>query len=52
MIGDKKSDIDAGKNAGIGKTVFVSRDSCREESGADFCVMDIGEIAELVKRYG
>jgi D-glycero-D-manno-heptose 1,7-bisphosphate phosphatase len=52
MIGDKKSDIDAGKNAGIGKTVFVSKDKCREESGANFCVKDIGEIAELVKRYG
>lgn len=52
MIGDKKSDIDAGKNAGVGKTVFVSRNGCHEDNGADYCVTDIRQIEELIRKYG
>jgi D-glycero-D-manno-heptose 1,7-bisphosphate phosphatase len=52
MIGDKKSDIDAGKNAGVGKTVLISEKNCKESLGADFCICNITELAELVERYG
>ncbi len=52
MIGDKKSDIDAGKNAGVGKTVLISGKSCEERYGADFCIHDLHEFADLVRRYG
>ncbi len=50
MIGDKKSDIDAGKNAKVGKTIFVSRGDCDDLKGADFCVSNIKDIAKIIKR--
>ncbi len=48
MIGDKKTDIDAGKNAKVGKTIFVSRSDCGDFQGADFCVTDIKDIAKII----
>ena len=52
MIGDKKSDIDAGKNAGVGKSVLICEKPCEESCGADFCIHDLHEFADLVRRYG
>ncbi len=50
MIGDKKSDIEAGKNAGVGKTIFVSGyEPETEKIDADFKVNEIIEIADLIK---
>lgn len=52
MIGDKKSDIDAGKRAGVGKTVFVMDAPDRENPGADHAIRDLSELAVLVEKYG
>ncbi len=49
MIGDKKSDVDAGKNAGISKTIFVSKADCSESYGADFCVENIRQIQHIIE---
>ncbi len=43
MIGDKKSDIDAGKNAGVNNTIFISED-CKDKKGSKFCVKSISDI--------
>ena len=51
MVGDKKSDIDAGKNAGVGKTVLIS-ETCEDRLGADYCIRNVGEMIDLVRRYG
>ncbi len=53
MIGDKQSDIEAGKRAGVWKTVLIdSKHNCREKKGADFCICQVGELATLISRYG
>ncbi len=51
MIGDKKSDIEAGKNAGVGKTILVLGHSMtrNENANADYSVSEISEIAKLIK---
>ena len=51
MIGDKKSDIDAGKNAGVGKTVFVNTKKGEECYSADFTICKITDLEILVKKY-
>jgi len=45
MIGDKKSDIEVGKNAGVGKTIMISD---QKEPLADICVKNIKELKELL----
>ena len=41
MIGDKKSDIEAGKNAKVGKTIFIGK---KDEPLADISIKDIKEL--------
>jgi D-glycero-D-manno-heptose 1,7-bisphosphate phosphatase len=45
MIGDKKSDIEAGKNAKVGKTIFIGD---KKEPKADYCVTDILDILDII----
>ncbi len=50
MVGDKKSDIEAGKNAGVGKTVFVaSGKEPLENCQADFVIEKVSELLQLVR---
>ena len=51
MVGDKKSDIDAGKKAGVGKTVLVNYQDIPNQYGADFSIGQIKELGDLVKKY-
>jgi len=51
MVGDKKSDIDAGKKAGVGKTVLVGDQNVSERNGADFSIKKIGNLYGLIKKY-
>jgi len=51
MVGDKKSDIEAGKNAGVGKTVFIKNGE-KEEPSADYSVDRVSELEVLVKQVG
>jgi D-glycero-D-manno-heptose 1,7-bisphosphate phosphatase len=51
MIGDKKSDIEAGKNAGVGKTVLIGCQEVEDTHGADFFIQNVEELKELVRRY-
>lgn len=46
MIGDKQSDIQAGINAGIPNTVFVSNSTCKE---ASYSVKSILDIIDIIK---
>ncbi len=48
MIGDKKSDVDVGKNAGVYKTVLIAQD-CTDSKGADFCITKLCELKDLIK---
>jgi D-glycero-D-manno-heptose 1,7-bisphosphate phosphatase len=48
MIGDKKSDIDAGYNAGVKNTILISKD-CSEKKGAKHCVNSILDIIDIIK---
>jgi len=51
MIGDKQSDIEAGKRAGVGRTVFIaSSRNMVEKFGADFLIYDVRELKELIGR--
>ncbi len=51
MIGDKQSDIEAGKKAGVGKTVFVaSSKDVTESFDADFLIHDVRELKRLIGR--
>ena len=45
MIGDKKSDIQVGKNAKVGKTVFIGKDC---EAEADLCIQKISQLPKLI----
>lgn len=45
MIGDKPSDIQAGKNAGIPNTVFISKAKCKE---AKYSVKTLFDIINLI----
>ena len=47
MIGDKMSDIQAGKNAGIGSTIFVNNSTCKEASYSVRLVLDTINIINL-----
>ncbi len=47
MIGDKKSDIEAGKNAGIPNTIFVNSSTCR---GASYSVKEILDTILIIKQ--
>ena len=47
MIGDKKSDIDAGYNAGVKNTILISPD-CSDKKGAKYCVNSISEIVDII----
>ena len=46
MIGDKQSDIEAGKNAGIRNTIFVNSTTCKE---ALYSVTSILDIIKIIK---
>ena len=46
MIGDKPSDIQAGKNAGISNTIFVNSSTCKD---ASYSVKSILDIISLIK---
>jgi D-glycero-D-manno-heptose 1,7-bisphosphate phosphatase len=48
MIGDKKSDIDAGYNAGVKNTILISPE-CYDKKGAKYCVNSISEIVDIIK---
>jgi D-glycero-D-manno-heptose 1,7-bisphosphate phosphatase len=50
MIGDKKSDIDAGKNAGVKNTILISKDS-QDKKGAAYCVENILDILPIIKNH-
>ena len=47
MIGDKLSDIEAGKNAGILNTVFINNHICKESS---YSVKSILDIISIIKK--
>ena len=47
MIGDKKSDIEAGQNAGIKNTIFINSSTCKE---AKYSVKKILDIIPIIKR--
>ena len=51
MVGDKKSDIEAGKKAGVGKTVLVNYQSVPDKHGADFSIRKVKELEDLVREY-
>ena len=51
MVGDKKSDIEAGKKAGVGKTVLVNCQNIPNQYGADFLIGQIKELEDLVRKY-
>jgi D-glycero-D-manno-heptose 1,7-bisphosphate phosphatase len=44
MIGDKLSDIEAGKKAGITNTIFVNSTTCKEASYSITSILDIIKI--------
>jgi D-glycero-D-manno-heptose 1,7-bisphosphate phosphatase len=48
MIGDKKSDIDAGYNAGVKNTILISND-CSDKKGAKYCVNSVLDIIDIIK---
>ncbi len=48
MIGDKPTDIEAAKRAGIEKTILVS-DDCSDKKGAKFCVNAIFDTMKIIK---
>jgi D-glycero-D-manno-heptose 1,7-bisphosphate phosphatase len=48
MIGDKKSDIYAGYNAGIKDTILISKD-CSDMLGASHCVNTILDTIAIIK---
>ncbi len=49
MVGDKLSDIDAGRNAGVGKTVLIRNNGQRcSEGDADYCIESIRELKDLI----
>ena len=51
MVGDKGTDIEAGKKAGVGKTVFIaSSPAVTNTFGADFVISDVRELKQLVAR--
>jgi len=45
MIGDKKSDVEVGKNAGVGKTVFIGEN---KEPLADYSIDSISKLKDIV----
>ena len=45
MIGDKKSDMEAGKNAKVGKTIFIGE---KKEIKADYSVGNILDILDII----
>ena len=47
MIGDKKTDIDAGHNAGVKNTILISPD-CKDKKGAKYCVKSIKEVTDII----
>ena len=50
LIGDKESDIQAAKNAGVGKSILVLGKSGEEpkESGASYKISNLKEIEEII----
>jgi len=48
MIGDKKSDIDVGYNAGVKNTILIAKD-CSDSKGALYCVNKILDIMTIIK---
>jgi D-glycero-D-manno-heptose 1,7-bisphosphate phosphatase len=50
MIGDKKSDILAGKNAGVKNTILISRNT-QDKKGAKFCVKSVVDVLEIIKNH-
>lgn len=51
MIGDKRSDIDAGRAAGVGRCVLVAsghETSDADRRAADLCAHDLAEAARLI----
>lgn len=46
MIGDKQSDIQAGKNSGIPNTIFINSSTCKE---ASYSVKSILDIIDIIK---
>ncbi|MMZ69937.1 D-glycero-alpha-D-manno-heptose-1,7-bisphosphate 7-phosphatase [compost metagenome] len=52
MVGDKQSDILAGKEAGVGKTVLVGDSASSHGSEADFHIEKISQMEALVRRFG
>ena len=47
MIGDKQSDIDAAKNAGIERTILIAPD-CADKRGARYCVQSIFDTMKII----
>ena len=47
MIGDKPSDIEAGKNSGIPNTIFVNNSTCKE---ASYSVKSILDTIDIIKK--
>jgi len=45
MIGDKKSDIQAGNNAGISQTIYIGNEQVKE---ATYCVNSILDILDII----
>ncbi|RUM65279.1 MAG: D,D-heptose 1,7-bisphosphate phosphatase, partial [Sulfurospirillum sp.] len=50
MVGDKKSDIDAGKKAGVGKTVYIVHDRQNMCNEADYIIEKVGKLEGLVRK--
>lgn len=48
MIGDKASDIEAARRAGIENTILISKD-CSDHKGAKFCVNAIFDTMKIIK---
>ncbi len=50
MIGDKKSDIEAGKQAGVGKTVLIrNQNDIKDDFGADYVIDKVGKLLDLIR---
>lgn len=51
-IGDRKIDVDCGKNAGIKTILFLPKETFVKESGnEDFTVRDLLEIGDILKNF-
>ncbi len=49
MVGDKQSDIDAGRNAGV-KPILLKTSYNKEVRGYEFAITDLSEIKKLISQ--